>query len=183
MPKTDSARARRKTSGGDRAAGAPLTPAVLVTALDEAFRGPAWHGPSLVDTLRDCTADAASHRLAPGRNTIWELVLHAAYGKHLVRSRLTNERQRFARVLDRPWWPAAPEGGTSSTWKEDLALLHASHAALVESVAAASPARLGHRRARRRHTIGEEILGLALHDTYHGGQIVLIRRLLEGAPR
>ena len=122
MRKSEPVRAPRKMPGV--AARAELTPAVLVSALNEAFRGPAWHGPSLVDTLLDCTADTASRRIAPGRNTIWELVLHAAYGKHLVRSRLTSERQRFARVLDRPWWPVAPEG-SSSAWKEDLALLHA----------------------------------------------------------
>lgn len=179
---SEAVRARRKSSGGG-ARSAELTPAALVRALDEAFRGPAWHGPSLVDALRDCPVDEASRRMAPGRNTIWELALHAAYGKHLVRSRLTNERQRFARVLERPWWPVAPSERTSSAWNADLALLHASHAALVEAVAAAGPGRLAHRRARRRHTIGEEILGLALHDSYHGGQIVLIRKLLEDPAR
>jgi hypothetical protein len=152
--------------------------AVLVAALEEAYRGPAWHGPALLVTLRGCTPDEASWRAAAGRNTIWELALHAAYGKHLLRVRLTGERRRFPRVLGRSWWPVAPEP-SAAQWQEDLALLESAHRALVEGVAEASAARFARRRAGRRHTIAEEILGLALHDTYHGGQIALLRKLYE----
>ncbi|HSJ65025.1 MAG TPA: DinB family protein [Gemmatimonadaceae bacterium] len=151
---------------------------VLVATLEEAYRGPAWHGPALLVTLRGCTTDEACWRAAPGRNTIWELALHAAYGKHLLRVRLTGERRRFPRALARSWWPVAPKPGTAQ-WQEDLALLESVHRALVEGVAEASAARLARRRAGRRHTIAEEILGLALHDTYHGGQIALLRKLYE----
>ena len=151
---------------------------VLLRALDEAHRGPAWHGPALLVTLRHCSVDEASHRIAPGRNTIWELVLHAAYGKHRVRVRLTGDRRRFPRALARDWWPVAPDP-SEAQWKDDLALLDDSHRALVEAVAEADDARLARRRAGRRHTMAEEILGIALHDTYHAGQITLIRKLFQ----
>lgn len=147
-------------------------------ALDEAYRGPAWHGPSLRSTLRDCPIEVAAKRVAPGRNTIWELLLHAAYGKHLGRVRLTGERRRFPHPMARSWWPVAP-APSSAQWEEDLALLDEAHRALVEAVRDAPAARLARRRAGRRHTMAEEILGLALHDTYHGGQISLLRRILQ----
>lgn len=169
---TDLTRSRRTPARGSALPAAAL----LVRTLDEAYRGPAWHGPSFLATLRDCSIEEARHRVAPGRNTIWELVLHAAYGKHILRVRLTNERRRFPRALARSWWPVAPDP-TLPQWREDLALLETSHRALVEAVATAPAARLARRRSGRRHTIGEEILGLALHDTYHAGQIALLRKL------
>ena len=172
MNESAPSRRARGARGGDIPRGA------LIRALDEAHRGPAWHGPALLVTLRHCSVDEACHRIARGRNTIWELVLHAAYGKHRVRVRLTGDRRRFPRALARDWWPVAPDP-TEAQWNDDLALLDDSHRWLVEAVAEAEDARLARRRPGRRHTMAEEILGIALHDTYHGGQITLIRKLFQ----
>ena len=144
--------------------------------LDEAFRGPAWHGPSLAAALRGVSAAEAAWRPAPGRNTIWELVLHAAYTKHVVRNRLTRTSDRFPRDLPRAWWPAPPAPANELAWRRDRALLHAAHRALVEAVRAASPAAL---RRRVRRPLAEHVAGAALHDTYHGGQISLLRKLFR----
>lgn len=152
-------------------------PEFWIRVLDEAFHGPAWHGPSLKSTLRQCTHAEAGRRLAPGRNTVWELVLHAAYGKHLVRARLTNDRRRFPRPLGRSWWPRIVDP-TPDGWQQDLALLDASHAALTRSIADATSTQLARRRAGTRHTMSDELMGIVLHDTYHAGQIALVRKLL-----
>ena len=155
---------------------APLTPRFMIRMLDEAFHGPAWHGPALLPALHGCTQADAERRLAPGRNTIRELVLHAAYGKHIVRGRLTSDRRRFGRPLTRPWWPAVVDPSAAG-WRDDLALLDAAHAALVDALAHATPSRLARRRPGKQHTLGEEVLGIVLHDTYHAGQIALLRKL------
>ena len=148
----------------------------LVRALEEAHTGPAWHGPSLRVTLRHCTIEEAQFRVAPDRNTIWELVLHIAYGKHVVGNRLTGSRERFARPLRRSWWPATPPP-SDAAWRADLALLESSHEKLVRAVSEATPAALARRRTGKRHDFGQEVLGIALHDTYHAGQISLLRKL------
>lgn len=141
-------------------------PGELEQLLDEAFHGPAWHGPSLWSTLKGVTWKQALWRPAPGRNTIWELVLHAAYGKHLVRRRLTGgDGSTFPRQLRKTWWPRVPAEPDAAAWRADLALLRDCHEHLMEAVRRP-------RRAARRH-----VVGIALHDTYHGGQIRLLRRL------
>ena len=144
--------------------------------MEEAFRGPAWHGPSLTTALRGVNASEAAWRPAPGRNTIWELVLHAAYAKHVVLGRLTQHRGSFGRALRRPWWPAPTEPADERSWRRDRALLTASHTALVGAVRRASSAEL---RRRVRHPMVEHLAGVALHDTYHGGQISLLRKLFR----
>jgi hypothetical protein len=175
MPSVSPARRPRGADAADHRQ-AQLPPQVLLRALDEAFHGPAWHGPALKVTLHHCTPAEAQRRLAPGRNTVWELALHAAYGKHILRVRLTGDRRRFRRPLTTPWWPKVVDPSPDG-WREDLALLDASHAELVESLGDVTPQQLGRRRPGKRHTIGEELIGLVLHDTYHAGQIALIRKL------
>lgn len=154
----------------------PLSPGLLVRTLDSAFHGPAWHGPALEQTLKGCTHAEAERRLAAGRNTIRELVLHAAYGKYIVRARLTKSARRFPRPLRRSWWPRVVDPSAEG-WLSDLELLGIMHATLVESVGNMSALQLARRRPGKQHSWGDEIIGIVLHDTYHAGQIALIRKL------
>src|SRR6266545_3527236 len=67
--------------------------AVLLTFIDEAFDRRSWHGPNLRGSIRGISAQQALWRPAPGRHNIWELVLHAAYWKYVVRRRITGEKR------------------------------------------------------------------------------------------
>jgi uncharacterized damage-inducible protein DinB len=52
------------------------------------------------------------------------------------------------------------------------------HARLVRAAAGVTPRMLGRRPPGSRHwTYGELILGIAVHDAYHTGQIQLMKRL------
>jgi uncharacterized damage-inducible protein DinB len=160
----------------------------LVRFVDSAFAGPAWHGPSLRASVRGLSADEASWRPAPDRHSAWELVLHTAYAKHRVVGRLDRAlATRFARRLARPWWPStervagAPKSAADA-WREDLELLDASHRRLIDTLAALPPGRLGQSRRGSSFTFREEVAGTALHDVYHAGQILLLRRLSAGRP-
>ena len=65
--------------------------AVLLRLLDEGFDAKAWHGPNLRGPLRRLDAATAAFRPAPGRHTIWEHAVHAAYWKYAVRRRITGD--------------------------------------------------------------------------------------------
>src|SRR5688572_8428486 len=67
--------------------------ALLLEFMDQAFKGPAWHGTSLWGSLRGVTAEEALRRPAVGRHNVWELALHAAYWKCIVRRRLTRDEE------------------------------------------------------------------------------------------
>lgn len=141
---------------------------LLLMTLDQAFDKPSWHGPNLLAAVRGVNANQAFYRPADERHNIWELVTHLAYWKHIVRRRLTGVRGRvvFARP-GRNWFPTPPP--TTAEWRAELALLKREHAALRATVAALPAAQL---RSRARM-----ILGVASHDLYHAGQIVLLKRL------
>ena len=149
---------------------------LLLDFIDQAFRGPSWHGTPLWGALRGVTAEQARMRPGTGRHTVWELVLHAAYWKYVVRRRLTrDESLEFPRSPSN--WPAAPSTPSEAAWKADKALLKKEHDQL-RSVVARFPAReLGKKAWKSRYTNRVSIEGIAAHDLYHCGQIQLVKRL------
>jgi DinB family protein len=147
-------------------------PGLLLALVDEAFEQRAWHGPTLRGSIRGVPAAVAEWRPGPGRHTIREIVLHAAYWKYAVRRRLTGDaRGSFARAGSN-WFRAS----STTRWADDVRLLVKEHRRLREAVARLAPRDLG-RRIGRRDTVAFTIRGIAAHDLYHAGQIQLIKRL------
>lgn len=159
---------------------APSGQAIL-GALREVYRGPAWYGPSLRSALRGVRAELALHRPGPGRNTIWEILLHLAYTRHRLILRLADAGEgrpgRFPRALRKPWWPELPEETGARAWKADRELLDAYQERLLEAVGEAPSEKLARPRLGEKRPLAREVLGCAMHDAYHAGQIRLIRLL------
>jgi hypothetical protein len=152
---------------------------VLLRVFDQAFAAPAWHGTPLWGSLRGITAREATRRPAPGRHNIWELVLHTAYWKYVVRRRLTrDESLEFPRSGSN--WIAPPKRADARAWKADLALLKKEHRLLRAVIARFPAAQLKRRGWRSKWTNEQHIYGIASHDLYHAGQIQLVKRLIDG---
>ena len=149
---------------------------VLIDNLEQAFDAHAWHGTPLAHALRGVTARQALWRPGPRRHNIWELVLHTAYWKHIVRQRLGGEAGTFPHAGAN--WPRLPESTTDRALARDVKLLREQHRLLVRTVKGFPAARL--RRPGKRWSPIEEILGIAAHDLYHCGQIQLLKRLQRG---
>ena len=150
---------------------------LLLDLLDQAFKGPSWHGPALLGVLRGVTAEVALRRPAPGRHNIWELVLHAAYWKCIARRRITGDDSiEFPRSPAD--WPTVPPRPSEAQWKADRALLKREHELLRAAVAQLTSGELKQKGKGSRWRREAEIIGIASHDLYHGGQIGLVKRLV-----
>jgi len=147
---------------------------LLLDLLDEAFDKKSWHGPNLRGSIRGVTVAQAAWRPAPGRHNIWELTLHAAYWKYVVRRRITSEK-RGSFVLKGSNFLKRPVEQTEAAWNRDIGILVAEHTALRRAVAQLSP-RSPEGGAKWRSTL-YLIRGAAAHDLYHAGQIRLLRRM------
>jgi len=147
---------------------------MITTLMDEAFKGPAWHGASLKRTLAGVGVEEALWRPDGDRHCIWELALHCAYWKYRVRARASGERARFARRGSN--FPNLPDEPSDEKWSEDLALLTDTHRAIREYAGTLKDSDLD-RVIARGSTVRDQLRGIALHDTYHGGQIRLLRVL------
>jgi hypothetical protein len=152
------------------------TLAALLRQLDLAFDHTSWHGPNLRGGLRRVTAADAGWRPAPGRHSIAEQVVHAAYWKYTVRRRLRNEK-RGSFPLKGSNWFRQPAPFTEADWQRCIALLVAEHQLLQTAVAEFDPRRLTARVGTGRLTFVDLIHGAAAHDLYHAGQVQLLRRL------
>lgn len=156
---------------------------LLVENIQPRPRRGGWHGgPTPIGAVRGLSPDAAAWQPAPGRNSIWALVLHIAYWKYAVRRKLEpgGDAARFARSPAN--FPSVPEHPSAAQWSADVALLRSEHERLIRAVAAIPPSRYGDVvPGRRRWTVGELIVGIAQHDAYHTGQIQLLKRLWEAS--
>ncbi len=170
--------------------------AVLLAAVDQAFRRKSWHGPNLRGALRGVTAEQASWRPAPGRHNIWELALHAAYWKYVVVRRLRGSargsfplpgRDFFVRPFGEATDPGSTAGPGSAAaagpiiceadWRRELELLTEMHRELHAAIAALPAAAIDRPVEGTKATARDLILGAAAHDLYHAGQIQLLKRL------
>ena len=158
----------------------PFETPFLLRILDEAFDRKAWHGPNLRGAIRGLSAEDAAWRPAPGRHSIWELVVHAAYWKYAVRRRLTGlGRGSFAEPGSN--WFARPGKRGANSWRQDVARLDEEHRLLREAVERADARLLAACPPGKKYTNADMILGTACHDLYHAGQIRLLKRLLPRA--
>jgi len=152
----------------------------LLRLLDEAYSRAAWHGPNLRGSIRGLTPREAAWRVEPGRHNIWEIVVHAAYWKYVVRRRLLGEK-RGSFSLHGSNWFVRPVDRTEKAWRAGVALLDGEHQRLRETVSSFQPENLD-RPARGSKTVARQLIaGIAFHDVYHAGQIQLIKKLAKKA--
>jgi uncharacterized damage-inducible protein DinB len=146
----------------------------IINQLEEIYRGPAWHGPAVLEALDGVTATVAAAKPDPDRHSIWELVRHLTHGRHLLVERLTQTRSEFPHAIREPWWPVAPPEASEAAWRDDLALLERYHVNLVDAVRDATESQLARRPNPGDQTLAQQLLGTAVHDAYHAGQIRLL---------
>lgn len=146
----------------------------LVAAVQQ---GEPWHGPSLSEALAGVDERAASRRPLGPAHSIVEIALHLAAWREEVAARLRGEPPHPPAAGD---WPVPDEAGD---WDAARARLEQTGAALRAALAELDPRRLDDRvGAARDRALGtgvdleEMVLGVALHDAYHAGQVALLRK-------
>jgi hypothetical protein len=142
-----------------------------------------WHGgASPLGCLRGVSVDAALWKPAPDRHSIWELTLHLAYWKYAVRRNLDGSpRGGFPRCPSN--WPKPPEPADEPAWKVDRGLYRSEHERFVQVVRALDPGVLDERARDGAYSYVELLHGIVMHDTYHVGQIQLLKRLYRDVGR
>jgi hypothetical protein len=150
---------------------------LLLAMLDQAYNRRSWHGTNLRGSIRSVDPELASWRPAPGRHSIHEVVVHAAYWKYAARRRLTGESRGSFPLKGSNWFPRA--GTDASVWRDDVKLLDDCHRSLRAAIEALPGADLERRSPGSPFTNTGLITGAAAHDLYHAGQIQLLKRLKE----
>ncbi|MEX2110797.1 MAG: DinB family protein [Gemmatimonadaceae bacterium] len=149
--------------------------------LNQLYDGSPWHGSSIKTVLEGIDADTAALRSIPHAHTIWELALHITSWTREVASRVAGGDAK-----DPVDWPEPQFRGGSAAWEVAKRDLAAAHTELEKEVARLEPDDLlrwvGDQRDPALGTglpVGTVIRGLLQHDTYHQGQIAILRKAAE----
>ncbi len=152
------------------------TVGILLQIIEESYHLRAWHGTNLRGSIRGVTIEEAVWRPAPGRHNIWEIAVHCAYWKYIVRRRILGEKKGTFPLKGSNWFPR-PLVESDKAWRADIALLEESHRSLCSAVAGLTTSTLNNRPSGSKWTNLQSISGIASHDVYHAGQIQLLKRL------
>jgi uncharacterized damage-inducible protein DinB len=145
----------------------------LEAQLKRSFEGQAWHGPSVLEALKDIAPDVAWSHPIGGAHSIWELVLHLSGTYRLVLRRLGGENAPLTPAED---WPAVPPP-TPAAWGEAIRSLRELNEQVRDAIRGFSPQQLDQPLTPGgSYTAYTQFIGITQHDVYHAGQIVLLKR-------
>ncbi len=133
------------------------------------YNGKAWHGPSIMDVLKDVN-DTNCRKKAGDSHSIVQLVLHMVSWRTFVTKRLLGDSE--FELTDDQNFP--PETG----WSTALKQLEESQQALLQAIETVSSEKLWEEVANRKYDFFVLLHGVIHHDIYHIGQIQLIKKYL-----
>ena len=166
----------KRMPGRTKSASSPTK--LLLELIDQSYNRKSWHGTNLRGSIRGVTSREALWRPSSRRHNIWEIVLHCAYWKYIVRRRLLGEKRGSFPLKGSNWFRRAGKL-TDEQWRKDIQLLEECHRALRVSVAKLQADDLRH--APSGSTVNNAMIltGIASHDVYHAGQIQILKRLMK----
>jgi uncharacterized damage-inducible protein DinB len=175
----------------ERTSGLGASPQIeaISDEIRRSHHGDPWHGPAVAGVLEGVTAAEAATRAVIGAHTIWELVLHLAAWRGEVARRIETGKHGEPPEGD---WPEVPRPTTTEANEADWAAarerLAAAEVALQKALLAFPAERLGETFGGDRDaplgsgvTWGVMLHGVAQHDAYHAGQIMILRKALAAA--
>jgi hypothetical protein len=128
--------------------------------------------------IDDVPAAARGKRPAGSPHSPWELLEHIRIAQSDI-FEYSRDAKHVSPEFPKGYWPATPEPPTESSWDESVARFRADRAAisaLVNDESIDLFAKIPHSTA----TWLAQVLLIADHNTYHLGQLVLVRRMLTG---
>ncbi|WP_342438722.1 DinB family protein [Paenibacillus sp. FSL L8-0436] len=150
---------------------------VLLQNWDYAMDVEDW-APPLSDALQGVDSIQASWKPGEAGNSIWETVNHLTYYKERLLNKLKGLPQLPDAESNDATFTVTASG--EEAWEQAVSKLKTIHASLREVIEALEEGIYDW--GGSGHAPGEEVMSLILHDSYHTGQIVLVRKLQGSWP-
>lgn len=151
----------------------PSEAALIADQLRRAFDGDAWHGPALLELLKDVDAPTAAAKPLADVHSIWELVLHIAAWDTAGFRRLAGEKAQLKGTAN---FPLVPDPPTEEAWRSTVISITRRHKKLVDIVAGLSEKRLRSQVPGKPYDFYHMFHGIAQHELYHAGQIAILKK-------
>ncbi len=124
------------------------------------------------------TAEDSLRRPSKDRHNIYEITVHSSYWVYRVIQRIRkNGEIKFP--LKGTNWFESPNTLSESEWKKQKKLLNDLHEELYSLVLDLSDEDFQIKAESEKQKISRLLIGIAMHDVYHAGQIQLVKRLIK----
>jgi len=162
--------------------------AQLSNHIKRAVSGPMWHGAALDELLAHVSCEQAAARPIPGAHSIWEIVLHVAAWAEIALARVHGGRTGDP-APEEDWPPvpgsdpksgSEPDRNPAADWQAALERLRESYRALATDTRRLDQSAIDAKVPGLDYSVSNLLHGVIEHATYHGGQIALLKRALEG---
>lgn len=135
----------------------------------------AWHGPSLVASLRDVSPAVAEARLTPNTHSIAEIVYHITTWRIFVSRKLQGDKEFDIRTADKDWKVfGMVDEFEWETLQMELSLSQDELVTLLEQME--DDSYLEELVPGKNYSYYTLLHGIIHHDLYHAGQISLIKK-------
>jgi hypothetical protein len=154
---------------------------LLLHGWDSCYEKEDWY-PPLTDALEELTAEQANWQSESEHvNTIWENVHHLIFYKERLLKRMTEEESDYPEGLANDD-TFAVGSKSERDWQETLARLKSVHQGIRNRIAGWDDEDFEHIFPNRSQSVGRWVNSLIMHDAYHIGQIIFIRKLQGSWP-
>ncbi len=140
--------------------------------LIRSIKGPAWHGPALLELLAGVTADRAAARTLTRGHTMWELVLHIKAWQDAAVGYVTGKAVDLSDEEDFP--PIANH--SDDAWKAARDSMVHSARQLGDVILTLNDQGLDLPIPGKTFSAYTLLHGVPQHNLYHAGQIALLKK-------
>lgn len=145
----------------------------IADMLRNTFDGAAWHGPSVMQVLREINAVVA-FTPTEGIHTIAELVFHMTTWRNFTIKRLLGQHTYDVSEVDN--FPVF-ETKDKHAWHKVLLDLEDSQELLLQTLEKTAPEKLTEKVGEKAYNFYILLHGMIQHDIYHLGQIILLSKM------
>ena len=144
----------------------------ILNAVHASFEAKSWYGLALLEALQGVDAGtAASHPIA-GAHSIWEQANHILYTQRILLKRIHGDPAPWNHAED---WPPVTDA-SESAWHQTIIALRQAQQELDAAIARFPESRLDQPLSADGTSAYRNFQGVAQHNAYHAGQIMLLRR-------
>jgi uncharacterized damage-inducible protein DinB len=146
----------------------------IAQLFNELQQGECWIGLNMHQVLEGITNEKATAKFNPAGNNIWQLVNHISHWRKTVMIRLTGEDA----------YPSSedfylPADQDASSWENALKDFKAVYLELQNAILSFDETKLDQPSPKREQTYYQLLIGCLQHDSYHMGQMVLLKKGIE----
>jgi uncharacterized damage-inducible protein DinB len=150
----------------------------IADQLRRAFRGDAWHGPSLLDLLAEVSPEQARARRIRSVHSVWELILHIDVYLQVgfEATQGTPMPKLYGTERD---WPALT-ADSAEAWFDAQDKLFEDAEKLAQAIEKSEDAKLQDIVPGRSYDFYYLFHGIVQHSLYHSGQIAILKKAILG---